>query len=91
MSDKTNKLIISFLGFKTDTITVLSEKYIVHQLKEDQTTNLNEVLISERKKSSKLSFVLKIPLIDPIRKEKKVSPINSKAMEKMYSSGVEPA
>ena len=42
-------------------------------------------------KSSKLSEVLKIPLIDPIKKEKKVSPINSKAMEKMYSSGVEPA
>ncbi len=56
MSDKTNKLIISFLGFMTDTITVLSEKYIVHQLKEDQTTNLNEVSITERKKSSKLSF-----------------------------------
>jgi hypothetical protein len=30
-------------------------------------------------------------LIDPIRKEKNVSPINSSAIEKMYSSGVEPA
>ena len=51
LSDKTNKLIISFLGFKTDTLTVLSEKYIVHFLKEDETTNLNEVSITERKNS----------------------------------------
>jgi hypothetical protein len=42
-------------------------------------------------KSSKLSEVLKIPLMDPIKKEKKVRPINSRAIEKMYSSGVEPA
>jgi len=36
-------------------------------------------------RSSKLSEVLKILLMDPIRKEKKVSPMNSKAIEKMYS------
>jgi hypothetical protein len=41
-------------------------------------------------RSSKLSEVLKIPLIDPIRKEKKVRPINSRAIEKMYSSDVDP-
>jgi hypothetical protein len=41
-------------------------------------------------RSSKLSEVLKIPLIDPMRNEKKVSPMNSRAMEKMYSSDVEP-
>jgi hypothetical protein len=34
--------------------------------------------------------VLNIPLIDPIRNEKKVSPINSRAIEKMYSFEVEP-
>jgi hypothetical protein len=33
---------------------------------------------------------LKIPLMDPMRKEKKVRPMNSKPMEKIYSSGVEP-
>jgi hypothetical protein len=34
--------------------------------------------------------VLKILLIDPIRKEKKVRPINSRAIEKIYSSEVLP-
>jgi hypothetical protein len=29
--------------------------------------------------------VLKILLMDPMRKEKKVRPMNSKAIEKMYS------
>jgi len=41
-------------------------------------------------KSSKLSDVLKIPLMEPIRKEKNVSPKNSRAIENMYSSDVEP-
>jgi len=36
-------------------------------------------------RSSKLSEVLKILLMDPMRKEKKVRPINSKAIEKIYS------
>ena len=35
-------------------------------------------------KSSKLSLVLKIEVIDPIRKEKKVNPKNSSKIEKMY-------
>ena len=42
-------------------------------------------------KSSKLSDVLKIPLMDPIRNEKKVRPRNSRPMEKMYSYDVLPA
>jgi hypothetical protein len=41
-------------------------------------------------RSSKLSEVLKIPLMDPMRKEKKVRPINSSAMEKIYSPEVDP-
>ena len=41
-------------------------------------------------KSSKLSDVLKIPLMDPMRKEKKVRPRNSNAIEKMYSLEVLP-
>ena len=41
-------------------------------------------------RSSKLSAELKIPLIDPIKKEKKVNPMNSKAIEKAYSSEVLP-
>lgn len=41
-------------------------------------------------KSSKLSDVLNIPLIDPIKKEKNVSPKNSRAIENMYSEEVPP-
>ena len=41
-------------------------------------------------KSSKLSDVLKIPFIEPIKKEKKVRPRNSKQIENMYSFEVWP-
>ena len=41
-------------------------------------------------KSSKLSDVLKMLVIEPIRKEKKVSPKNSSRIEKMYSFCVYP-
>ena len=41
-------------------------------------------------KSSKLSEALKIPLIDPIKKEKNVKPRNSRIIEKMYSWDVAP-
>jgi hypothetical protein len=36
-------------------------------------------------RSSKLSEVLKIPLMDPIKNEKKMSPMNCRIMEKKYS------
>jgi hypothetical protein len=49
----------------------------------------NESIFSSIK-SSKLSEVLNIPFIEPIKNEKKVSPINSKAIEKMYSLDVDP-
>jgi hypothetical protein len=41
-------------------------------------------------RSSKLSEVLKILVMEPIRKEKKVRPRNSRRMEKMYSPWVYP-
>jgi outer membrane receptor for ferrienterochelin and colicins len=49
------KLIISFVGYKTDTLTVNAPKYISHQLK--ATSNLDEVTLEARKKSSSLSYV----------------------------------
>jgi hypothetical protein len=55
--------------------------FLIHMSKESSFSSM---------RSSKLSEVLKIPLIDPIRKEKKVRPINSRAIEKMYSSDVDP-
>ena len=41
-------------------------------------------------KSSKLSDILKIPLIEHMRKEKNVKPINSSAIENIYSDEVAP-
>lgn len=41
-------------------------------------------------KASKESVVLKMLLMDPIKKEKKVRPMNSRAIEKIYSSLVAP-
>jgi outer membrane receptor for ferrienterochelin and colicins len=36
MSDKTNRLIIQYLGFKTDTLTVDSSQKIIHVMKEEK-------------------------------------------------------
>ena len=55
-SRKTNLLIISFLGFYTDTLKIDSNEKFVHFMKEDKSNNLDEVSLSERKKSAKLSF-----------------------------------
>ena len=55
--------------------------FLIHMSRESSLSSI---------KSSKLSEVLKIPLIDPIRKEKKVRPKNSRMMEKMYSYEVAP-
>ena len=46
------KLIISYLGFKTDTLTIISNKKIHHTLKADFT--LNEVAINARKQTTSL-------------------------------------
>jgi len=46
------KLIISYLGFKTDTLTITSNKKIHHTLKADFT--LNEVAINARKQTTSL-------------------------------------
>tara|TARA_R110002012_G_scaffold196235_7_gene364580 strand:- start:140 stop:2374 length:2235 start_codon:yes stop_codon:yes gene_type:complete len=49
------KLIISYVGYKTDTLTVNAPKFVSHQLK--PTSNLDEVTLEARKKSSSLSYV----------------------------------
>ena len=49
------KLVISFVGFKTDTLTVSSSKFIKHEL--EATSDLDEVTIEARKKASYLSYV----------------------------------
>ena len=49
------KLVISFVGYKTDTLTVDSPKMIHHLLKASE--DLGEVTLSARKKSSATSFL----------------------------------
>ena len=44
------KLVISYLGFKTDTLNIISNKEFHHLLKED--SSLDEITITKRKKSS---------------------------------------
>lgn len=52
-----NKLVISYVGFTTDTLTVGDQMNIDHVLKSDDNGNLDEVIVSQRKKSSQLSFL----------------------------------
>lgn len=49
------KLVISFIGYKTDTITVNFPRKITHSL--TSTANLDEVTISSRQKASSRSFL----------------------------------
>lgn len=48
-SSENTQLIISFVGFETDTLTVNSSEYIKHSL--SQTKNLDEVVINKERKS----------------------------------------
>ena len=49
------KMVISFVGYKTDTIAVDSPKKIKHSLK--STANLDEVTVTARQKASSRSFI----------------------------------
>jgi outer membrane receptor for ferrienterochelin and colicin len=49
------KLIISYVGYKSDTLTIASPKFLKHQL--IATSDLDEVTIEARKKASFLSYV----------------------------------
>ncbi len=53
--DNYNKLIISYVGFKTDTITINSPKYIKHELK--ATDELDEITLTARKQATSKSYL----------------------------------
>ncbi len=53
--DAYNKLVISYIGYKTDTITVSEPRYVRHQLK--LKSDLDEVVVKSRRKSSSTSFL----------------------------------
>lgn len=50
-----NKLVISYVGFKTDTLTINSSQKISHTL--ISTNNLDEILLESRKKSTSISYL----------------------------------
>ncbi len=50
-----NKLVISYVGFKTDTITVTENKYIKHVLQASE--ELDAVTVTSRKKATARSYL----------------------------------
>ena len=57
-SDPTSdRLIISYVGFISDTLTVRGNQRIAHVLQSNESNNLDEIVVSHRKKSSQLSFL----------------------------------
>jgi outer membrane receptor for ferrienterochelin and colicins len=51
------KLVISFIGYATDTITVASAQDIVHVMKPASTTQIQEVVVEKNRKSLQRSYV----------------------------------
>ncbi len=56
LNTKSNRLIIKYLGFKTDTLTISSPKKIIHLLTLDSGSELDEVTLVENKKTIQKSF-----------------------------------
>ena len=51
------QLVISYVGFISDTLTVRGAQRIAHVLQSNESKDLDEVVVSQRKKSSQLSFL----------------------------------
>ena len=51
-----NKLIISYLGFKTDTLTITSPNRITHTLFSNSGDSLEEITLTERRKAIQKSY-----------------------------------
>ena len=56
-NSNTNKLILSFLGFQTDTLLVENQSNISHVMKESNLGELDEIEITERRKSLQRSYL----------------------------------
>ena len=52
----TDQLVLKYLGFKTDTLTVSSDKKIFHFMNEDMGERLNEVELTQRRKAMQKSY-----------------------------------
>ena len=57
LSKDTTELIISYLGFKTDTLTIKNQKSITHFLMASDSNSLDEVTISQRRKAIQKSYL----------------------------------
>jgi len=57
MSSNSNKLVISYLGFKTDTLIISSPKRLVHTLLPDADDALDEITLTERRKAIQKSYL----------------------------------
>lgn len=53
----TNRLVIKYLGFKTDTLTTVKGKKIFHFMKEDTGESLEEVELTQRRKALQKSYL----------------------------------
>ena len=52
----TNQLVLKYLGFRTDTLTVDSDKKIIHFMKEATGESLDEVELTQRRKAIQKSY-----------------------------------
>lgn len=57
IQDTSNKLIISYVGYISDTLTIREIEKVIHVLEGKDSEDLDEVIVSQRKKSSQLSFL----------------------------------
>ena len=53
----TNQLIIKYLGFKTDTLSVSPGKKVFHFMKEDAGESLDEIELTQRRKAVQKSYI----------------------------------
>ena len=56
--EKKDKLIISYVGYNTDIITIVDQKYIVHYLTESDSKSLDEVIVSKKKRSAQRTYLM---------------------------------
>ena len=56
--EKKDKLIISYVGYNTDIIIIVDQKYIVHYLTESDSKSLDEVIVSKKKRSAQRTYLM---------------------------------
>lgn len=68
-SSSNTQLIISFIGYETDTISILSSAFITHKLKPSNGTALESVVIDKTRKSLERSYIKTANVINMASKE----------------------